>query len=674
MRRQILRVTVCGVVSLCAGIVCAEDVGQVLVDGVPGAAVVDGAGVAAEHPRYEYETAVVRAVEGIRVMASKNPYCWILSPDYPQQVATWETRTVNVREIVYKFPIYEYETYEALVPGASAGQLVKATRRRIKGIKGYREEKRTVIDPKGTLSEERRFPVYEKGVAPLWRWGVLGANAMTIYALRVAGVPADDGLITPTAEGLAAFVKAFDMPDGTWDLAWLTAAFSVLPRETYGALAERCASKLMDGQIASGEGAGLWGPVSVNTAVAAAVYKVMVELSNDKAKVDQAVRAEMQAAIKGVKVSKKMSKAETEQIRLDQVLAEVQREGSRVTQLGLRLFLAMGAEASDQWWGAVNVEAADGEKARVQGHPYLIHNQALADMESTTAALFALRVAAQQRCLPTQTWRPALEAAGRGTATRTGMPRPQAAADVVRLASRAVAGSRLPDGRWHATIVQQPVTDFAWLKAVPPIVGRLPSLGSSPTALTTLQGLAALNNVSFFQKMTPVAVPYGNELFIKILDEALTWTTPVKSEPEIRANVERLVAVGMLCAVAPGGPRLELSPGWTRVATNVLGRQSEKTGLWGDRRNVIWLSSGIWARKPDLPELRAEKMADYYPKAHLAPVLTQPKVISQRYALPEWTLSTAGALLLLSEGLDAEWNCPTEGVMYEPPPEAVPAA
>lgn len=666
VRRTVLGI-VRGIVSLCAVVALADETG-VLPPDVAGAAA-DGLVVEAERPTYEYETAVVRAVEGIRAMASKNPHCWISPPAYPQQVASWEMRTYTFSEASYKVPVYEYDTYEALVPGASAGQLVKATRRRVKGIKGYTEGKRLVYDPKGTISQERRYPVYEKGAAPSWRCGLLGANAMTVYALRVAGVPADDGLIVPTAEGLAAFVEAFDMPDGTWDLAWLTAAFSVLPQKSYGELAERCASKLMDGQIAAGAVAGLWGPVCVNHAVAAAIYKVMVDLSDEKAKVDLAVRAELQAALKGVKVSKKMSKAETEQIRLEKALSDIQREGSRVTQLGLRLFLAMG----DQGWGLANLEAANGEKAQVQGHPYLIHNQALVDMESTAVALFALRVAVQQRHLPPQTWRPTLEAAGRATAMRMGMPRPQTAVDVIRLATRAVAGSRLPDGRWHATIVQQPVSEFAWLKAVPQVTDRLPALNSQPTALATLHGLIALNSASFFQKMAPVALPYDNEIFMKIFDEALIWTVPVKGEPEMRANVERLVAAGMLCALVPGTPRQAPSQAWTRVATNVLGRQDGKTGLWGlDSRNVIWISSGLWARKADLPALTEIQMVDYYPKAHLAPVLTHASAI-QRYALPEWTLSTAGALLLLSEGLGENWSCPTEGVLYEPPPEPAPA-
>ena len=680
MRRRIVWSMVRGIVLLCAVVAFADEagVGSAVVgatdDGAGGETVVAMGDAEEKRLTYEYENAVVRATEGIRALASKNPYCWIAPPDYPKTVAYWDVRTVYMREATYKVPIYEYDTYEALVPGASAGQLVKATRSRIKGIKGYREVTRLVYDKKGPIPRERRFPVYEKGVAPLWRWGLLGVNAMTVYALRVAGVPENDGLIVPTAEGMATFVNAFDMPDGTWDLAWLTAAFSVLPQETYGELAERCASKLMDGQITSGEGAGLWGPVCVNRAVVSAVYKVMVDLSDDKAKVDRAVRAEMQAALKGVKVRKRMSKAESEQIRLEQVLMKIQREGERVTQRGLRMFLAMGTHVNDHWWGAVQVEAADGEKARVQGHPYLIHNQALVDMDSTAVALFALRVAAQQQRLPAQTWRPTLAAAGRTAAARAGMPRPQKAVDVVRLASKAIAGARLPDGRWHATIIQQSMDDFAWLKAVPKVTGRLPALDSLPNALSTLHGLAALNSASFFKKMTPIAAPYDNEIFMKILDEALTWTVPVKGEPAARANVERLVAAGMLCAFAPSTPRPEPSQGWTRAATNVLERQNEKTGLWGqDRRNVIWISSGMWARKVDLPALRSIKMADYYPQAHLAPALTQPRVITQRYALPAWTLSTAGALMFLSDGLSADWTCPTEGVMYEPPPEPEPA-
>ncbi len=662
------------VASLCVGVAAAQEVAEAQADAVADGEATAEAAVetAAERSAYEYETAVVRAVEGVRAMAAKNPNCWIATPEYPQKVASWETRKVRYREVTYKQPIYEYESYEALVPGASAGQLVKRTQQRVKGIKGYREAKHLVYDTNGPIEREQRYPIYEKGTAPLWRWGELGVNAMAVYALRAAGVPETDGLITPTSEGLAAFVRAFDMPDATWDLAWLTAAFAVLPGKTFEDLTARCASKLMDGQVASGECAGMWGPLSVNPAVVAAIYKVLVDLSDDKDKVDKAVKAEMQAALKGVKVSKKMSKAEEEQIRLEGVLLALQREGSRVTQLGLRLFLAMGSHHHDHLWGLVNVEASDSEQARMQGHPYLIHNQALVDMESTAVALFALRVAAQQKRLPPQTWRPTLEAAGRALAARAGVPPPRVAADVIRLAEKAVTGARLPDRRWHEANRQQAVTDYVWLKAVPQVKGRLPALDSPVSAVTTLRGFAAFNNASFFKAMTPLPVPYDIADFMKILDEALTWDAPVKGEPEARANAARLVATGMLAAPVPGVKRAPPAAGWLQVAQKVLAQQNKESGLWGHpTRRILWLSSGLWARKAVLPQLRGVQMAEYYPQAHLTPALTQPTVIAQRYAVPEWAVSTAGALLLLAEGLDEEWSCPTEGVVYEPP-EAAP--
>lgn len=55
------------------------------------------------------------------------------------------------------------------------------------------------------------------------------------------------------------------MPDTTWDLAWLTAAFATMPTNRFGTATEMLASKLMDGQILDGTARGLWGPTCINT-------------------------------------------------------------------------------------------------------------------------------------------------------------------------------------------------------------------------------------------------------------------------------------------------------------------------------------------------------------------------------------------------------------------------
>lgn len=148
----------------------------------------------------------------------------------------------------------------------------------------------------------------------------------------------------------------------------------------------------------------------------------------------------------------------------------------------------------------------------------------------------------------------------------------------------------------------------------------------------------------------------------------------MKGEAEARANAERLVALGMLSAIAPGAPRAQPADGWARAVQKVLQRQDPASGLWGHPvRSILWISTGLWARKTGMPELRSIQMAEYYPQAHVAPILTQPKYIAARYAIPEWTVSTAGALLFLAEGLEETWVCPTAGVVYEPPPETAPA-
>ena len=621
---------------------------------------------AESRPGHVYEMAVIRAVEGMRVMAARNPDCWFVSPKSARNVVGWETRTEirRYREQRQKVPIYAYETYEALVPGERTGQLVKDTRRRITGIIGYRVVNQRILDPGGPIERPHamRLPIYEPGSAPVWGWGELGANALAVYALRVVGVPGSDDLIRPTADGLAAGVNAFDMPDATWDLAWMTAAFATLPGQSFQDLTERCAAKLMDGQVATGECKGLWGPVCVDPALLASVCKVIFALSEEQVEVAAKVEAEMQAGQARGSGKRRLSRAEEEKNRIDHALVALHREGGRVSQVGLRLFEALG--------GSVTLAAPDGSRARVCGHPYLIHNQTVADMESTAVALFALRVAAQHNRLPQRTWRPTLDVAGRAAVARAGIPLARLATDVIRLAAQAVAGARQSDGRWHETNRHQSCGAFDWLKSVPPVKGRFSALASPVSAVTTLRGLAAFTSATALRNGTPSAVPYANPAFMKIHHEATAWIWPVRGEADARDFAQRLFTTGLLSGAVPGMPRQPPPDGWHQTARRVLETQSKTSGLWGHKtRQVVWSSTGIWARKAALPEIPADRMRAFYPLPHLEPSLTQPleagRIRAHPHSISEWSVETAGALLLLSHGLGDDWICPTEGVAYE---------
>jgi hypothetical protein len=315
----------------------------------------------------------------------------------------------------------------------------------------------------------------------------------------------------------------------------------------------------------------------------------------------------------------------------------------------------------------MTVESSDGNTARIQGLPYLIHNQVLTDMESTAIALFALRVASGQKRLPQKTWRPGLKEAGT-SAVRAGIPPARNASDVIRLAEKAVTGVRLPSRQWSESNRQQTVGDFAWMKSMPQVQGRLPDLDSPVSALTTLRGFVALNNIAFFRNWTLPPVPYEDGSFMKVVDEALAWTALAKSEPELRANTERFVLAGLLSATFPETKPEKPGAGWEIIALRVIEQQDGETGLWGHlKHRVRWISTGLWARKKALPQLKYNAMGEFYARAHLTPDLTQPKSTLSLYVVPEWTVSTAGALLLLSEGLGVEWTYPTDGVEYVTP-------
>lgn len=615
---------------------------------------------------FPYETAITLAVEGICSVAAKDLDCWFLPPQGKRVVVDWRkvtrTHTTRYRMATVKVPVYEYETYEVMEPGPSVGQLVKRKKQRVKGIKGYTEVERKVQDKNGPITETKtvthRIPIYEKGDETVWHWGRIGANAMLLYALRTAGVPGDDGLLEPTAQGLADFVGSFEMPDGTWDLAWLTAAFAMMPGDNFAALTERCASKLMDGQITSGECAGMWGPISVNHGVVSVLLRAASQLSDHRAMATRAAQATPNA---NRKVQRQANRAEEDAARLEVALMDIQREANRASQCGLRMFEAMGS---------VTIKAFSGQVAHVVGHPYLFYNQTLVDMESTALSQFALRVAMENKRLPQKTWRPQLLVEGRSIAKPGDIPAPRSAPEVIRLGAQAVLRARQVNGSWGEVNRQQAISSFAWLESIPQVKGGLPQLGNTVSAVSSLRGLVAHNSVNFFQNMKPVPLPFENEVFANMVEEAAKPLAPLKNEVVLSRNCSRLETLALLFSSARlSGERTEggLTPQWRKIADELLRIQNPKTSLWGSPTvPVTCFSSGIWARRSALSPIPPGKMFDHYPQAHLRAVLTHARPNFAGYQVPVWSINTAAALMIVAGGVSKGWVLEeTEGVKYE---------
>jgi len=553
-----------------------------------------------------------------------------------QTVVEWtevESR-YSIKEL--EVPVYEYETYETYerTGGGSAldvSTMQKVTRQRIKRQTGTKMEKHHVHDPKGTIVVKHRSPVYGPGGPNVWYLGNWGNNALVIYALRQAGVPANDKAIVNVAERLRSFLEEYGMPDHTWDLVWMTAAFATLPTEPYPEVTRRLAAKIIDGQITEGKARGLWGPMCVRPELLATLLVQESELGQEL----QKARADLR---------------EQSTRKREQKVGDIENELQRI-QIRIRTISLLGSQLHTVESPYV-LDPVMANPIQLTGATHFFYNQTTADLESTALALFALGVAGEQGQLPAETER---------EKNKFGIPLvpPEKTQAALARAATAVAEAQPRNGAWDELNRHQPVHAFDGFKFLPvPVDDKtFVPLESAVTVASTAAGINALLSVGEAVGLETVRRRFGSQLAQG--DKARKFVVQQYLEDKLKT-----IPLGGI--VPPYDTYLQLTglqrrfntavedarDQWKRLAYRLLLlRQAD--GSWGDDKAIYLLPSSHKARLKALPTLD--------PKVGIMSMEIQKQAYVNPYyrthELMRWTqvreriLATAFATMFLADGV-----------------------
>lgn len=302
----------------------------------------------------------------------------IIGKETEQVVVHYERITVTV-------PVFKnhYETKEVIVPVKQGSVTVmKKVARRVLVRRekiGERQVERLRRNPEGEITKTHtRVKILRGPGGPdIESMNWVGRNAMALYALLEAGVsPENETALEELALTINGHLGAHGLPDNTFDLAWATAALSRYPGKRFNGTVEKLTGKIIAGQLNAKEGRGLWGPVCVN---AEHLKAVVIEFE----KVEAAA-----AKLKGLGLNarnqdepdKRVLELQTARENISWVFSLVSRNGP---------WFAMATRA----WTIPGNEEAGVQGRIVSGWPYNIYQSNLADLQSTSLALFALRVA-----------------------------------------------------------------------------------------------------------------------------------------------------------------------------------------------------------------------------------------------------------------------------------------
>lgn len=418
-------------------------------------------------------SAVAGAAEFLTKLAKEDEEGWMVPPKRTRKVVGHEVVMHKYREEVREIPVYEYEyeEYEVLqkVRVGDSAEAVdtyrKVKKRRVVSRKqvGTKKVTRLVRDPEGSIEREHKVPKYGPGGADIWSRYSVGDNALALYAMRRAGVSYDDATIYKLAANLENFLSHYGMPDDTWDLAWLTAAFATLPVDSHGKSAEALASKLMDGQLRDGSAAGLWGPVAVHTALLAEQVAEVNELAT-----------KFQDAKKAANDGKREQRTYQE---MDEKYRTALADLSRVATFGMTGHtIEMHLSVKAEWVPSI----------KLAGLTDYIYNQRSADLGSTAVALYALAQAADHGTLPKQLWRPA-----------TSRIEAEPPSRLISTSMKALASKLVEKRDWDEMNHFQAVDDFQKVQIFPGVPRAdtpFPNLISTTTPLSTAQGFSAMSD------------------------------------------------------------------------------------------------------------------------------------------------------------------------------------
>jgi hypothetical protein len=479
-----------------------------------------------------------------------------------------------------KKPVYEkYETMGTVKEGQSTDatrKIKKIVKQRIIGWEDTgKTEERLVLDPNGPIVEKRfdyKNPIYENKIT--WPNHFLGLNAMALYAILKGGAVEQAGTVKTAIRTLNSDLTLRGIPDTTFDLAWLVAAFSLVKDKEFHASRDRLISKLLDGQIVENPGRGLWGPVSIRTDLLAAMISQERNLADrwDKAKAKLKELPDNKSRLKSVQDA-------------EVALKSFQTQYPSITQQGLRFencteHLIIGLSQEDT--------------ITLPGLPFYFYTQNLGDIENTALALFALREASENNCLPKAVWRPL-------GATQSPVLQPETPDIILARAANAIAARQHPDGSWNQCNVHQTITAFAPLGFPPLAAAEVFNLPSPGTPLSALQGYNALvsaGQIVGMQKLTgkfKTQLDRAQESRQKIA-ESYVATQPALFGPTGHGHpydlFQQLASIHRL----PGGLEEERRDLWTQIACQILNLQKDDGG---------WNSPDVATPSSSILEFRA---------------------------------------------------------------------
>ena len=425
--------------------------------------------------------ALATSVDYLLKKCETNYMTFAIPPVTQKRVIGYEEQIpyeVKYREEKVQIPVWKdiYEEYETFSAGGgsstSARDLQKVKAKRLIGREkiGTKEETRLIADPNGPISQtHHRYgkPIFGDG-QDIFQAGVIGANALVYVALRKCGVPEDNPVMDNMFREFERLINDHAIPDYTWDVAWLAAAFCNNKQERYKDLRDWLVSKLIDSQIKEGPGRGFWGPISIDTTLLPAMLAYEQKLNEERKQAQQQLKEKTDDR-------KRKERAEQAENELERFVLSYRY----ITQQGVRF---------NDCTSRYNASAREGiPPISVTGLPYYYFNQTLADMESTYVALFAIREAHENGFLPEETKRVMT------TANRPVAPSEKSSATLARMAA-ALTGRQNSNGQWDECNTHQPITSFKALGLPDLLAGDQLTLESPVTHLSTVQGFASLLN------------------------------------------------------------------------------------------------------------------------------------------------------------------------------------
>ncbi len=531
--------------------------------------------------------AVAAGVAYLRQRMTDDLDGWVQPPQITsrQRVVGHTEVERRYRRVTRTVPRWENEYEEVTVPrvvrdGSGVEVRERTIRRRVgRRQVGEREVTRLVRDPEGPIVRTRRQPIREREQGPpRFQHGVLAKNAMALYVMLEAGVDGEDPQLGNLADMLRQHIEEWGLPDRTWDLAWLTAAFSLMPDQALRELAEEGSAKLLAGQVRDGSAAGLWGPICVDLPMFARLLAYQPRIRTELERLERQAEANPNDR----RLQQRLGRAEDYNRYLAHAMRDAGRDAVHFDNMTGTIVQREDGEVVIRWWGV----------------PYYVFNQITVDIDSTAIALFALGVAAEAETLADTSpivmgadGRPLLPPVNRGV--------------VFRRALDALNRLQKRDGTWDEVNLFEPVRLFDRLR-VPdvPLPFRLPRLEAPVTERSIFSGYRAAAEA---QRL--LAMETHRPLHIRMVPQA---------REAVAGAIENWPSGGFNLA-SPEHPRLteltpfaELAPlaglhrgltghgeiarrEWARLADQLTAAQNED-GSWGGGQSRSFDSSSVRAR------------------------------------------------------------------------------